>query len=209
MSEHESPRLTADARREQILAAASIVFGERGYVGGTTDAIARQAGISQAYVVRMFGSKENLFRETATRAAERVQVAFRAEIATFAPDEPMDSKVLKLATAYANLVEDRGQLLTLLHLFSLGHDEALGPLGRASFLEAYRIVREEAGMNADEAQQFFAQGMLMTILLAMRMPDAVGDPVADELMACTFGSKLQEIVALAHLQVPLDGAARG
>ena len=56
-----SRRLTPTDRREQILEAATVVFGERGYAGGTTDAIARAAGISQAYVVRMFGSKEDLF----------------------------------------------------------------------------------------------------------------------------------------------------
>ncbi len=58
----ETPvRLTSDQRRESILEAATVVFGERGYHGATTDAIASAAGISQAYVVRMFGSKEELF----------------------------------------------------------------------------------------------------------------------------------------------------
>ncbi|GMA35913.1 helix-turn-helix domain-containing protein [Demequina litorisediminis] len=76
MGTEDSRRLSADDRREQILAAASVVFGERGYAGGTTDAIAREAGISQAYVVRMFGSKERLFRATAERAALKVREAF-------------------------------------------------------------------------------------------------------------------------------------
>ncbi|MBN8883980.1 MAG: helix-turn-helix transcriptional regulator, partial [Salana multivorans] len=42
-------------RRELVLSAAAEVFGERGYVGATTDAVARAAGVSQPYVVRMFG----------------------------------------------------------------------------------------------------------------------------------------------------------
>ncbi len=208
MSEQKLSRLSSEDRREQILAAASIVFGERGYSGGTTDAVAREAGISQAYVVRMFGSKENLFRETAQRASRRVQDAFRDEIAQFAPDEPMESKRHRLAVAYANIVADRGQLLTLLHLFSLGHDENFAPLARDCFLTVYKIARDEAGMSAEEATSFFAQGMLMTVLLAMRMPDAVGLPVADELMAHAFGAKFDDIVALSHEQLPLDGAGR-
>lgn len=208
MSEPKASRLTGEDRREQILAAASVVFGERGYAGGTTDAVAREAGISQAYVVRMFRGKENLFRETAQRASQRVQDAFHEEIAQFAPDESMDSKRHRLGTAYANIVADRGQLLTLLHLFSLGHDENFAPLARECFLSVYGIVRDEAGMSAEEATNFFAQGMLMTVLLAMRMPDAVGLPVADELMACAFGDKHADIVALSHEQLPLDGAGR-
>lgn len=208
MSEQKPSRLSSEDRREQILAAASIVFGERGYAGGTTDAVAREAGISQAYVVRMFGSKENLFRETARRASKRVQDAFREEIARFAPDEPMESKRYRLGVAYANIVADRGQLLTLLHLFSLGHDETFAPLARECFLGVYAIARGEAGMPPAEATEFFSQGMLMTVLLAMRMPDATGDQVADELMTYAFGAKHNDIVALSRQQLPLDGAGR-
>ncbi len=208
MSEQKVSRLSSEDRREQILAAASIVFGERGYAGGTTDAVARAAGISQAYVVRMFGSKENLFRETAQRASQRVQDAFHDEIAQFAPDESTESKRHRLGVAYANIVADHGQLLTLLHLFSLGHDEHFAPLARECFLSVYQIARNEAGMSAEEATEFFAQGMLMTVLLAMRMPDVVGNEVADELMACSFGAKHRDIVALSHQQLPLGGAVR-
>ena len=45
-------RLPAAERREQMLNAARIVFGERGYTGATTDAVAKAAGVSQAYIVR-------------------------------------------------------------------------------------------------------------------------------------------------------------
>jgi AcrR family transcriptional regulator len=171
MSPEESQRLTAEDRREQILAAASVVFGERGYAAGTTDAIAKQAGVSQAYVVRMFGGKENLFRETAERAAERVRQAFRDTIATFTEDQSLHDKRLALSMSYVGLMADRGLLMTLLHLFSLGHDPTFGPLARSCFLDVYRITREEAQMDGQDATDFFARGMLTTILLAMRMTD--------------------------------------
>ena len=77
--------MSAEDRRDQIIVAAAAVFGERGYVGGTTDQVARQAGISQAYVVRMFGSKEKLFAAVGDYATARVIGAFRGAIATF-PD---------------------------------------------------------------------------------------------------------------------------
>lgn len=201
--------MSADDRREQILAAASVVFGERGYAGGTTDAIARQAGVSQAYVVRVFGSKENLFRETGNRAATRVQGAFRDAIAGFTDQHSVQDRRAALGMAYTNLVADRGLLLTLLHLFSLGHDPAFGPLARECFLSAYRIVRDEAGMTGDEATQFFSEGMLLTVLMAMRMPDAGDDEAARELMGCAFGDKLQDLIDLSHLQSPIEDAARG
>ncbi|WP_061961198.1 TetR/AcrR family transcriptional regulator [Demequina flava] len=198
-------RLSADVRREQILAAASVVFGERGYSGGTTDAIARQAGVSQAYVVRMFGGKEKLFRASAERAAQKVVDAFRTTIADFTGDEAPHDRTLALSVAYINLVVDRGILLTLLQLFSLGHDEGLGSLARQCFLRVYRVVREDAGLSPEEANAFFGRGMLTTMLLAMRMPDAAGDPAADELMACTFGETSTTLIELSRGQIPLDG----
>lgn len=208
MSPEESQRLTAEERREQILAAASVVFGERGFHGGTTDAIAKQAGVSQAYVVRMFGGKENLFRETAERASQKVQDAFRDTLASWTGEETMRDKRLALSISYANLVADRGILLTLLHLFSTGHDQTFGPIARECFLAVYRIVRDEVGMEADEATDFFAQGMLMMVLLAMRMPDAAADPAAAELMACSFGEKAGTLIELSLLQAPLGTALR-
>lgn len=208
MKDELPARLGADDRREQILAAASVVFGERGYAGGTTDAIAKQAGVSQAYVVRMFGGKENLFREVVNRAATRVQAVFRDEIAKFTGDETMEQKRYALGIAYAQLVEDRGILLALLHAFSMGHDETFGPIGRECFLAVYRIVREEAGMDAETAVQFFSQGMLMMVLFGMRMPDASEDPDANELMCCAFGEKVNDLIELSHLQPPIADGAR-
>ncbi|WP_084039138.1 TetR/AcrR family transcriptional regulator [Demequina sp. NBRC 110053] len=208
MSEEMRPRLTAEERREQILAAASVVFGERGYAGGTTDAIAKEAGVSQAYVVRMFGGKENLFRAAADRAAARVRFAFRDTIAGFRGDEDLDEKRLALSMAYIGLMADRGLLLTLLHLFSLGHDPVLGPVARDCFLDVFRVVRDEAGFTGPEATEFFSRGMLTTVLLAMRIPDSAGRPEADELMSCAFGERTTDLISLMQGQVPLDDAAR-
>ncbi len=188
-------RLSSDDRREQILAAATVVFGDHGYAGGTTDAIARQAGISQAYVVRMFGSKEQLFLEASRRATARLLGAFREVIAGFAGDETPVERHAALGAAYASLVADRGILLTLLHLFAQGQDPVLGREARERFLEVYRLVRDEAGFSAEDASEFFARGMLITILMAMRMPDALDDPGARELLSCTMGAQADAIIA--------------
>lgn len=74
-----------------MLEAASLVFGERGYEGTTTDAVARAAGVSQAYIVRMFGSKQALFTEVAQRALARIEEAFRAAAADDAAPTPWRS----------------------------------------------------------------------------------------------------------------------
>lgn len=197
-------RLSSEDRREQILAAATVVFGDKGYAGGTTDAIAREAGISQAYVVRMFGSKENLFLAVSQRATDRLRDSFSEVIAGFAGDESAIERHSALGEAYAALVTDRGILLTLLHLFSLGQDPVFGPEARDSFLGVYRQVRDEAGFTADEASEFFSRGMLITILMALGMPGST-DPAAQELMTCTMGE--QKAAILSGLGMPASEVA--
>ena len=208
MSSEKTSRLSGDNRREQILGAATAVFGERGYVGGTTDAIARAAGISQAYVVRMFGTKEDLFAEVCARAGQRVADTFRAAIAQFTPDTTLEEKLHLLGETYGNLIADRGTLLSLMHAFTQGADPKFGPLGRAYFLDAFRIVRDEAGIGGPQTTAFFAQGMLINTLLAMRMPDVYGDADADELMQYAFGEKCDDLLVLVRSQAIMADAVR-
>ena len=54
-------RKSQGERREEILDAALAEFAEHGYHGGSTEGIARRAGISQPYVFRLFGTKKELF----------------------------------------------------------------------------------------------------------------------------------------------------
>jgi TetR/AcrR family transcriptional regulator len=191
-------RIPAAERREQILAAASVVFGERGYSGATTDQVAKAAGISQPYVVRMFGTKENLFLEVLARALERLVASFRQIIAE--PREPGDDEAellaARLGAAYVDLIEDRGILLSLMQAFiSGGHNPVVGAKARAGFLEIYRMLRDEAGFPPDTIREFLADGMLFNTLLAIRLPDIFDeDPDAAELMRCTFRGKLDVVL---------------
>jgi AcrR family transcriptional regulator len=69
------PRLAADDRRGQILAAAFELFAERGFHGARTRDLARRAGVSEALVFRHFPNKEALIRAILDRAgfAERIE----------------------------------------------------------------------------------------------------------------------------------------
>src|ERR1035437_6505748 len=64
-------RLTAEARRDEIVAAASIEFAATGYAGTSTDSIARRAGVSQPYLFQLFGTKKELFLATVRHCFER------------------------------------------------------------------------------------------------------------------------------------------
>ncbi len=196
-----------------MLAAASQVFGERGYAGTTTDAVATAAGVSQAYVVRTFGSKESLFAETADRAVGRVAAAFRRALepggaegsANPGTDALSEGTVQqRLGRAYEELVADRGILLTVMHLFTLGHHPRFGPLARERMLGIYRLLRDEAHLTSAEAEAFLAKGMLINTVLGMRLPDiADADPDARELLGCILEDAAEDVVQLAAEHPPL------
>ena len=198
-------RMRSEQRRELILAAATSVFGERGYVGTTTDAIARAAGVSQPYVVRMFGTKEGLFLEVLHRALERLLATFRSAIADPAPlDGPDDTLGHRIGRAYAEMLLDRGLLLSLMHSFLLGADPVIGAAARAGFLQVYRVLREEAGFSAEETDQFLAHGMMMNTMVGLRMADeyADGDPGAKDLLETAMPQKLELLLRTTAENTP-------
>lgn len=186
-------RIPAAERRESILIAATELFGSRGFAGTTTDQIAKAAGISQPYVVRMFGTKEALFLEAIERALAALKERFRAVIAA----SPGDSAELAhlLGNAYVDLVADRSIMRVLMQAFLLGSDPVIGPAGREGYLEIYRMLRDDAGFSPEEVRGFLAHGMLLNTMLGLEMPSLYqSDADSRELLAECFGPKLDLIL---------------
>lgn len=189
-------RMPAAQRREQLLAAASEVFGERGYAATTTDQVAQAAGISQPYVVRMFGGKEKLFLAVLDRALEKLLSTF-GETLELGRAEGWDTARTRgaIGAAYVDLIEDRGILLSLMQGFLMGHDDVIGSRGREGFLILFRLLRNELGMTGPEARDFLAQGMLLNTMLALRMPQEYAeDETARELVDCVFQTKVDLVL---------------
>lgn len=195
--------MRSEDRRGLILAAATRVFGEHGYVGATTAEVARAAGVSQPYVVRMFGTKQNLFLEVLNRALRMLLASFRETLAEES-DEPLGRR---LGLAYIDLLSDRGLLLSLMHGFVLGAEPAIGEAARCGFLEVYTFLRDEAGYTADESQQFLASGMLVNTMIGIRMSDEYdSNPVAAELLTAAFPERLD--LALSSGSAPVGTSHR-
>jgi AcrR family transcriptional regulator len=186
-------RLSSDERRRQILVAALAVFGTRGYEGATTDEVARAAGVSQPYVVRLFGSKENLFLATIEDALTRLLAAFRAALAADDGDDLPAAK--RIGQAYVDLIEVRGLHQTLAHAYLLGSNPVIGAAARRGFAAVWRFFREEMGLDADEARAFMAEGMLISTMIGLRIVDDYGsDPQITELFRSCFPSELPHVL---------------
>jgi AcrR family transcriptional regulator len=187
-AEAPATRMKSEDRRELILAAAAGVFGERGYVGATTDAVAKAAGVSQPYVVRMFGTKAALFRAVLDRSLDRLIDEFRGEIAAQGPGS--DDLPMCIGRRYVALLADRGLLLSLMQAFMLGADPEIGPTARAGFLRVYRLLRDEGKFTPEQAAEFLQGGMMINTLVGLRMgADFDTDPDVHELITATMPTK--------------------
>lgn len=194
------PRMSAEDRRALVLDAATHAFALGGYHGTSTDVVAKHAGVSQPYVVRIFGTKLELFLEVFERAMQRIDRAF-AETIDAGPFDPDDDEDWgRLGLAYAELMADRDLLMVMMHGFAAGGIEEIAQRSRACMGAVFATLHD-AGGSEDKIRDFVAKGMLMNVLLSMRAPEHLDEEGAGGAVApftkCAFGD------ALAFVTPPL------
>jgi AcrR family transcriptional regulator len=85
MTQEGKRRLTAEERRQDIIAKATGIFANRGLHGTRTRDLARACGVNEALIYKHFCSKNDLYREVMTRLHS--QFAMTAQKEAFAqPD---------------------------------------------------------------------------------------------------------------------------
>ena len=161
---------TAGERRETILQAAQGVFAARGLHGTPTMEIAKAAGISQAYLFRLFPTKAELYIALVQRCNERIHRTFvEAAAAAKAAGEDV---LTAMGHAYVGLLADRELLLGQLHAFAACDDDAVRAQMRRGFAHLVELVERESGADPEQVREFFAHGMLLNVLAAMRAEDS-------------------------------------
>lgn len=166
----DQARSTADARRATVVACAVRVFARRGFHSTPVTAVAEAAGISQAYVFRLFPSKVELF----VAALEHCYALVRAELtagASRVPDGSPQEVLRAMTEAYAGLVTERDLLMLQVHAQSAGDVPEI----RAAIRRGYGSVVEHArALSAgDDAgvQRFLALGQLCHVVVAAGLED--------------------------------------
>ena len=185
-------RMKAAERRELILEAATAVFGAKTYVGTTTDEVARAAGVSQPYVVRLFGTKEKLFIEVIQRAYDRLISEFRQAL-----PGPVEGRGERMGTAYTGLLAERGMLPVIANSTALGGEPEIGRVARAGFSDIWRFLRDEAGFTPEETRSFIATGMLINTIVGLRLTGDYGTEVsATEVLDACFPDAVTKVRTL-------------
>jgi AcrR family transcriptional regulator len=164
MSTATAPRLTADERREEILLAAVTRFGETGLHGTSTEAIARDVGVSQPYLFRLYGTKKQLFLEAVRWGFGHTIEAFReaAEAATDSHDA-----LRRMGQAYETLVLDRRYLGIQLQAYAASHDPEVQAVVEESFGSLVEEIIRHTGVGPEQLAQFLGRGMLMNVATSM------------------------------------------
>jgi len=161
-------RRSAEERREEIVTIALRQFAEGGYHGTSTEAIAREAGLSQPYLFRLFGTKRDLFLACIERCFTTVSAVFAEAVTGDTPDERKES----MGRAYVErLLPDRHALLFQLQGYAT-NEPAIQVAVRRNFGELVRTVAGLAGVPESEMWLFFANGMLLNVVAALDLADA-------------------------------------
>jgi AcrR family transcriptional regulator len=149
-------RMPAPERRELVLKAAVAEFAAHGLAGTSTEDVARQAGISQPYLFRLFPTKKALFLELVDRGFRRVADAFTAAAGDLTGEEAL----MAMADAYERLVQ----------AYAACDDDDIRVATRAGFKRLWELVERLTGLPFQTVVDFFAVGMLMNVAAAMDLP---------------------------------------
>ena len=151
-------------RREEILEAARQEFAEHGYHGGSTEGIARRAGISQPYVFRLFGTKQELFKAVVARCFRETLELFQRAAEGKRGHEALSA----MGDAYvAQLTADRSRLKLQMQAYAASEEEAIAEVVRQGFGDLVTYAERVSGLEARAVAAFFAKGMLLNVFAAM------------------------------------------
>lgn len=159
-------RMSAEERRESVLDVALTAFAARGLAGTSTEDVAREAGISQPYLFRLFPTKKALFLALVERCFQRIRDAFT----TAAGDQTGEAALAAMADAYTELLEDRTLLLLQMQAYAACSDQEIQTAARAGFRDLWLLVERLTGLPFDEVVRFFAMGMLINVAAALDLP---------------------------------------
>jgi AcrR family transcriptional regulator len=164
-----SARLTAEERRDEVVAAASIEFAAAGYAGTSTDSIAKRAGVSQPYLFQLFGTKRDLFIAAVQECFDRTRRSFEAAGKPAAAGGMSPKDVLEeMGHGYIRLLMSDPNLLRLqLQAYAAAGDPEIRAAVRRNYTSLWRTVAGISGAGETDVIDWFAKGMLINVVASI------------------------------------------
>jgi AcrR family transcriptional regulator len=156
--------MTGEQRREQVCwRSPGTEFAAAGLHGASTETIARQAGITQAYVFRLFGTKKQLFLECVDAAFGRMRLAMLSAAGGSTGVEALAAMGLE----YDAMLADRTTLLLQLQGIAASGDAEVRTAVRGSLGRRWQAVADTAQLDPVTVKTFLAFGMLLNTSAAL------------------------------------------
>jgi AcrR family transcriptional regulator len=153
-------RMSAEERRADIVGIAFRHFAEGGFDGTSTETIAKEAGVSQPYLFRLFRTKRGLYEACVDQCFARVESVFVGAVAGETPEE----RFAAMGQAYGEqLLPDRHALLFQMRAYAVA-DPEIRAYVRAKFGGLREAVAKLAGVTPEETWGFFGDGMLFNVV---------------------------------------------
>jgi AcrR family transcriptional regulator len=178
---NRSTRSTAEVRRADVLSQAVSVFARVGFHATPVASVAAAAGISEAYVLRLFHGKLGLFVAAADACYERIVAALEAG-ARRADGHDAEAILRAMGSAYADLIADRDLLLFQVQAQSVTDIPEVREAVRRGYGRIAMFVQSRSGGSDQQVQQFFAYGQLCHLIVTADL-DGVDQPWARALTA--------------------------
>ena len=159
-------RRSAAERRGEIIEIAIGHFALKGYNGTSTDVVAKEAGISQPYLFRLFHTKRELFLACHEVMHGRIAETF-AEAARGLPLPGAHAGLM--GQAYTDLLADRTSLLFQMQSYAASADPEIQARARERYADLVRQVAEADWRRAVQLWSFFSTGMLLNVIAALNL----------------------------------------
>lgn len=170
MTTATTPRSTAEERREEILRAAITRFGQTGLHGTSTELIARDVGVSQPYLFRLFGTKKELFMAAVRWSFDHTVERFR-QAGEDAADQ--HDAFRRIGFAYQELISDRRFLEIQLQAYASTSDPDIREMVNDGFGEMVMEIQRQTRGTPQQLAVFVGRGMLLNVTSSM---GALDDP---------------------------------
>lgn len=159
-------RVPAEERREDVLRVAAEVIARDGMHAASTAEIAKRAGISHAYLFRLFPKKEDLLLAVSHRCGDAMHQAMigAGERAKARGEDPL----VAMGIEWTNQLTDHTNLLVSMQSITASRSiPELGDRLREAWGEVVDDIARLSGGSPDEVRAFVAQGMLLQVISAL------------------------------------------
>lgn len=160
----DSPVLAA--RRRAVQRSALAAFAATGYVSTPVTTVAEGAGISTAYLMKLFTRKVDVFIAAIDFAFEQIVEALIEELETD-PRRSVRGSLDALGGRYAELIDDRSLLLIQVQAQANAHVPEIAEALRRGMAKIGDLLLTRVGATPAQAQEFVARGMLCHLLTSI------------------------------------------